>query len=210
MTYHNQRSLVGCNDCRDVWCRDPATFRRYYGVTCCISNMPSSYKPLDFCRWVAVSSCTCEGYWITYPSFRWTWDANLSWSNCVRGARKTFLINIRFPIWYYLNNHSTNTVHVSKVYSKWRTQALSHMFLSVYITNWFSFPFSVVTNLLLAQPTNSRSTTMKNSFYCCVIFVSISRYMALEYFQPTCLSYRKTGRSFMISPCCVSVCMCVS
>jgi len=112
MTYHNQWSLIVWNNCCDVRHCDPAPFRRHYSVTCCISNMPSSYKPLNFCRWVAVGSCTCEGYWVTSPSFCWTWDANLSWRNCVGGVRETFLINTRFSIWYYMYNHRVNTAQV--------------------------------------------------------------------------------------------------
>lgn len=83
MAYHNQWSLVGSNNCSDVRCCDPAPFRRYNSATRCIMNGSPSYKPLDLCRWVAVRCSTCEGHWIAYPSLCWTWDANLSWSNCV-------------------------------------------------------------------------------------------------------------------------------
>lgn len=88
VTYHNQWSLVGCNNCSNVWSCDPAPFRRYHSATCCISNMSASYKPFDLCRWVAVGCCTCEGHRIAYPGLCWTRDANLSWSNCVSTTTK--------------------------------------------------------------------------------------------------------------------------
>jgi hypothetical protein len=107
MTYHNQWSLVGCNNCTDVWSCDPATFRRYHSATCCISNMSPSYKPLDLCRWVAVGCCTREGHRIAYSSFCRTWDANLSWSNCVSTRRKMFFnkstaaaTNVQACLWF--------------------------------------------------------------------------------------------------------------